>query len=120
MADNIEFDISEVRELAAKLGTHSQETTIELRKALNASIGRVFQAAKSSAPVDTGELRASIRRTSGNRGDLYRRVWSATRQGFFQEYGTSRHPPRPWITPALQAEETTFINEVNKIVGRGL
>jgi hypothetical protein len=30
-------------------------------------------------------------------GKEWRRVGSPLRQGFFQEFGTSRHGPQPWL-----------------------
>lgn len=114
------LDTSEVRQLAARLGEYADGTEDEVRKVLNESIERVYERAKSAAPFRTGELEQSIRRTSSSRTDLYRRVWSTVRQGFFQEYGTFRHGPQPWLTPALRAEEQTFVEAVGRAAGRPL
>jgi hypothetical protein len=50
--------------------------------------------ARADAPVDTGDLQRSIRTYAGKE---WRRVGSPLKQGFFQEFGTSRHPPQPWL-----------------------
>lgn len=64
----------------------------------------VQELAKSMAPVDTGELRDSIdikygKTDTGITADIGTDVF----YGGFQEFGTSRNPPHPYLRPALVA-----------------
>jgi hypothetical protein len=54
----------------------------------------VHAAAVSDAPVLTGDLKDSI---WTRKGKGWRKVGSSLRQGVFQEFGTSRHGPQPWL-----------------------
>lgn len=60
--------------------------------------------AKAYAPVDTGELRDSIEVVYGKTDDgIYADVGTDTYYGGYQELGTSRNEPHPYLRPALMA-----------------
>lgn len=61
---------------------------------------RVVEEAKRNAHVVTGELRDSIRVMV--RSKLYAEVGTDVPQGLFEEFGTSLHPPHPWLEPAIR------------------
>jgi hypothetical protein len=87
-------DMSEVARLARDLagaGAAMEEVSDEI---LDKVAADVKAAAVSDAPVLTGELRDSI---WIRKGKSFRKVGSSTRQGVFQEFGTSRHGPQPWL-----------------------
>lgn len=111
-------DFSEVEALAKALGERGPKVEREISKALTASINRIHAAAKAAAPFDTGELEGSVQKSRA-RG-LSRAVWSDKRQGIFQEFGTSQHPPQPWITPALRAEAPNFERAVREVASAPL
>lgn len=56
--------------------------------------------AKALAPVDTGLLRNSIH--SEQKGELEWEVESPVHYSVYQEYGTSRMAPQPFMTPASE------------------
>ena len=68
--------------------------------------GYVADLAQQLAPVDTGALRASIRVEPSE--PALRMTVTAGRglpdaRAVFQEYGTSRQPAQPYLTPAAKA-----------------
>ena len=60
--------------------------------------------ARSMAPVDTGDLRDSIFVRYGKDGNnIFAEIGTDIFYGPFQEFGTSRNPPHPYLRPALAA-----------------
>lgn len=98
-------DFSQVAALAASLKSGSTQVNAATRKTTRESAKAVERGAKSRAPVDTGELVANIK--ASTRGN-YGQVTSTSRQGFFQEYGTSVMPAQPSMIPALEAEAPKY------------
>lgn len=89
-------------------------TGIDLRA--NAAAERVgrgaLETARANAPVDTGELRRGLRfRRDGSRAV----VESSTFYSAFQEFGTSRMAPDPFIGPAAQLWGPRLFDEVEQI-----
>lgn len=95
-----EFDVSELHRLAGDLATEAAVASGRMEKIIEEATERLYVKAASSAPVRTGALKASISRDQSR---LARRVYSPLRQGFFQEFGTSKHPPQAWLL--VHAEE---------------
>lgn len=93
-----EFDFSELDALAADLAAVAETIEPLTESQALTVVGRQVHAdAVAAAPRDTGELAGSIY-LRGGKG--YRDVGATAKQGFFQEHGTSRHPPQPWLGPA--------------------
>lgn len=58
--------------------------------------------ARALAPIDTGLLRDSIEIMYGKwDGGIYAEIGTDVYYGPFQELGTSRNPPHPYLRPAL-------------------
>ena len=91
---NVDVDTSEVDALAADLAAAGAKARAESSAVLTTAASGLRDAARAAAPVDTGELVGSIYIRGG--AD-WRIVGSDVKQGFFQEFGTSRHPPQPWL-----------------------
>lgn len=105
------IDNSEALALAGKLKSvqsdiNKQSSTV-LRKAAKA----VERGAKSRAPVDTGTLQGDI--YSAVRGKVAQ-IIAPTRYAQFNEYGTSRMAPQPFMTPALEAEGPKFLTALEE------
>lgn len=67
----------------------------------------VASEARRLAPVDTGKLRGSIEtRTGGLDGEV---VTDAPYAGYV-EFGTSRAPAKPFLTPAAEIHRRRFIS----------
>lgn len=93
-APTITVDTSQLDAWARVLARAGIEITVVNEKQLTEAAKQLKEDAKRDAPEDTGDLKKSIRITAGKE---FRRVGSKKRQGFFQEFGTSRHPPQPWL-----------------------
>lgn len=105
------IDNSEVLALAGKLKSvqsdiNKQSSTV-LRKAAKA----VERGAKSRAPVDTGTLQRDI--YSAVRGKVAQ-IIAPTRYAQFNEYGTSKMAPQPFMVPALEAEAPQFVKKLEE------
>lgn len=78
---------------------------IEVHAYLESVAAAAAETARQLAPYRTGALRDSIdyEVTSDGRGQIARVTvgdWKAN----LIEYGTSRHPARPYLRPAIEAE----------------
>lgn len=87
-----------------------------MEESAEAAVERVSRAAlvtaQRVAPVDTGELRRGIRVTrQGARATVSVTSFYAT----FQEFGTTRMPPNPYIGPAFDRHAPELVREVEVI-----
>lgn len=74
-----------------------------------ASMARTL--ARSYAPVDTGLLRSSISIEFGKWAEgIYADIGTDVEYAAFQEFGTSRNPPHPYLRPALADAVAHFVN----------
>lgn len=88
------IDVTEVSKLTADVAAEVDKIDKRVEAAVGRATEHIYHLSRVHAPRDTGELYNSIQRdTSG----MSRRVFSPTKQGFFQEYGTSKMPPQPWL-----------------------
>lgn len=73
--------------------------------------GRVENRAKANAPVDTGELRASIQHdVSGANGTIEATAEHAP----YVEFGTSRQRAQPFFYPAVDREMANLERDINR------
>ena len=76
-------------------------------------IGRgALASAQENAPVDSGELRRTMR--FRRRGSVAT-VESSTYYSAFQEFGTSKMAPNPFMGPAVDEWAPRLLREVEKI-----
>ena len=111
-------DTSELRKLSADLATASGRVGREASAALRKSAEAVRDAAKALAPVRTGALRGSIEVSGyGDGRSLNASAYIGTtiRQGAFQEFGTSKMAPQPYLGPALAANADAYVSAIEKI-----
>lgn len=89
------FDFSELYKLIDDIARDISIASGKAEEAVADATERLYAQAKAAAPVDTGALRDAVRRDSGG---LSRRVHTGgIRQAFFQEYGTSKMAPQPYL-----------------------
>lgn len=111
------MDISEIAALAGRLGA-AESAVVSGATAVVSDYGdKVEQAAKTLAPVRTGALRGSI---VAHKHGLRVEVEAGEHYGQFNEYGTSRMPPTPFMEPALAANEDGFATALEKAVETAL
>lgn len=101
--------------LIARLGRASNRIGSETVEGLNQVADRIVEDAKAAVRVDTGSLQKSIRKQHHvSQGHIHTIGVSAggytvnpktgriVDYARYLEYGTSRMPPRPYMTPALE------------------
>lgn len=90
-------DVSDLLRLAGDFAKKASTIVFASREALEHVARQVQEEASRDAPEDTGALKASVYLIMEDEGA---RIGSPLKQGFYQEFGTSRHGPQPWLFPA--------------------
>lgn len=70
--------------------------------------------AKDIAPVDTGNLRNSIRQKM--KGPIEAEVRVNAEYAGYVEYGTTRAPAQPYLTPAVEMNKDNFERAISQVV----
>ena len=114
----MDIDASELHQLAADLGTVSREAAGRVRAATVKAALDIERDAKNYAPVDTGNLRASIGhsdlRMAYNEIDV--EIGPTASYGRYVEEGTSRMAPQAYMTPALDRNAPSWVAALEQIV----
>ena len=105
-----------MRRVAADL-TEQAETLVPRASAVVRKVAFDTEAdAKRLAPVDTGNLRNSIT-TAVSNGGLTAAVVATASYAVYQELGTSRHPPQPFMGPATDRNTPLFHEAMSQLGG---
>lgn len=107
-----EFDFSEVDRLARDLGRAGHDIDDEVDTELGIAALKVHAFAAAAAPRLTGELAGSVYVRSAR---LERTIGSDEPQGFYQEFGTSRMPPQPWLFPAADRALDELADRIERL-----
>ena len=107
-------DFSELLKLSADLGKASYEATRRAQVVVRKTAADIEATAKSLAAVDTGTMRNSIGTTISG-GGLTAEVSPTVHYAIYNEYGTRRMAPRPFMGPALERHSEPFVQAVAKI-----
>lgn len=70
---------------------------------------------KVRAPVDTGALRNSIQTEGATPGSLSMRVTTGVAYAAYQEFGTRRNPPHPFLRPTTAQTFPATIAELKAL-----
>ena len=107
--------------LKIKLKNISQQTQKNVEKALTKSALLVERDAKIKAPVDTGRLRESITHEEVDYGTENPHVNVGTNVEYapIQEYGSTKFPPHPYLTPAFEENKQKIIDLIVDAVKEG-
>lgn len=96
------FDFSDLNRFAVDLNQASSDALPKMRTVVRKGTADIERDAKILAPVDTGNLRASIG------SDITETATSVTGEvgptaeyGIYQEHGTSTQAPQPYMGPAF-------------------
>lgn len=112
-------DTSELRKLSADLATASGRVGREASAALGKAANAVRDSAKALAPARTGALRGSIevmeRSGDGRFASMSATIGTSIRYGWFNEFGTSKMAPQPYLGPALAANADAYVSAIEKI-----
>ena len=85
-----------------------------IRKALDETRLKIENDARRMAPKDTGALKASI--WSNMKDDYNAEVGDGVYYGMFQELGTVRNAPQPFLMPAFEANKKVLERELKEII----
>lgn len=107
----MDFDFSELAKLADDMVADAAMARGAIEPAVGRATEQLYSLAVSSVPVASGELKGSITKDSSG---LARRVYSPLKQGFFQEYGTSRHPAQPWLMVHSERAHNQLEQEITR------
>ncbi len=117
----VSFDSSEVRKLAADLELGRQRVGRDVSRTVRAAAERVKSGAQGKAPVGaTGDLRGSIGVSlmgDGRSVGMSAAIEAKIRYAYFNEFGTAKMAPQPFMGPALQEEAPRFAEELSKALG---
>ena len=105
-------DTSALRKLAADLGAAPARVRRDVERALERASDDLVQRARALAPVDTGELRDSIRASGAG---MDRAVTAAAEHAVYVEHGTRNMQPRPFMGPASDAVEPKLVADLGKV-----
>ena len=81
---------------------------------------KIVRSAKINAPVDTGNLRASISSTitgDGRNGTMRAEIGPTAEYGIYPEVGTSRMAARPYLYPAVDQHAPGYYAALEHIAG---
>lgn len=110
-------DVELIDHLNRKAGTVGALAAAALRK----TASDITRTAKTNAPVDTGNLRASIGATitgDGRTGTMRAEIGPTAVYGAYVETGTSRMAGQPYLFPAVEQHAPGYYATLEQIVGR--
>lgn len=117
------FDASELRALSVELGTVPKAAGKLAKIVVKKTAKDIEATAKTLAPVDTGNLRSSIK-TSDLRGVSQEspsaEVRASANYAVYQELGTSRMAPQPFMGPAADKHAPAFQEAMAQIAAKAL
>jgi HK97 gp10 family phage protein len=111
------LDVSQVIQLAGDLGKSGARVGAKVAKVTRSNGSAMQATAKSIAPRLTGAFANSISLKvtgSGNAGAISAEVGSDIRYAQFLEHGTAKMAPQPTFNPALDAQTSPFVADVEK------
>lgn len=112
------LDMTQLRQYGAKLSAAPARAAGPARMATAKVTQDVASTAKVRAPVDTGALRSSItgRITEASASRIVGEVTPGVHYAIYQELGTSRMAPQPFLFPALDHHGPQLGDAVAQIV----
>ena len=117
------FDASELRKLGADLGAIPKTAGALAQTVVKKTAKNIEATAKTLAPVDTGFLRSSIKTSdlrSVSQDSPAAEVRAGANYAVYQELGTSRMAPQPFMNPAADRHEPAFMQAMEQLAGKVL
>lgn len=102
------------QELLNNLSKYSKDKVEEVYQAVAAVQAIVINDARNIVPVRTGNLLKSIQAgvVQIDDDEVTAEVKAEAEYASFVEFGTSRQRPKPYLTPAVEANQSTFMRAV--------
>ncbi|GAA0187996.1 HK97-gp10 family putative phage morphogenesis protein [Glutamicibacter creatinolyticus] len=120
---SIEFDASELRTLAADLGNVPKLAGQLAKVAVKKTAKDIEATAKALAPVDTGFLRSAVKSSdlrNVSQDSPEAEVRAGASYSVYQELGTSRMAPQPFMGPAADKHTPAFEAAMAEIAAKAL
>lgn len=117
------FDASELRKLAADLGTVPKIAGPLAKMAVKKTAKDIEATAKTLSPVDTGNLRSSIKSSdlrSVSQDSPSAEVNASANYATYVELGTSRMAAQPFMGPAADKHEPAFQQAMAQLAEKAL
>lgn len=114
MVATFSIDADGVARLAVDLELSAQAASQTVRKVVRKSTFAIERGAKLRAPVDTGFLRNSIT-SEFEGGGLVSEVGPEANYGIFIELGTHRMAAQPYLGPAFDEVEPSFLAAIAQV-----
>lgn len=119
----IDFDASEIKHLGNDLQQIALTSGVAARAVVKKTARDITGTAKTLAPVDTGNLRASIGHSDlrlSARGVIEAEIGPTADYGIWLEIGTSRMAPQPYMGPAAERHEPAFVAAMTQLIDGAL
>lgn len=107
----VTIDTSQARALGARVAGNGARLGAQGSAVLRRTALAIEADAKVLAPVDTGDLEASISTTftgDGRSTGITAEIGPTVEYGIYQEYGTSTQPGKPFMGPAFDRQAPGF------------
>lgn len=117
------FDASELRSLAADLGTVPKIAGQLAKVAVKKAAKDIEATAKTLSPVDTGNLRSSITTSdlrSVSQDSPSAEVRASANYATYVELGTSRMATQPFMGPAADKHEPAFAQAMAQLMTKAI
>lgn len=119
----MKIDTSELDQVGRDIVRNAGRVGARASAAFRKTIHDIERDAKTAAPVDTGALKNSISSEitgDGRSGTMAGEVGPTVDYGLWQEIGTSRMPPQPYLAPAFDRRIDPFTRAIAQIGGEVL
>ena len=103
----------EIQVIHDGLSKLSSKLRKEASKAVKSAADEGSKIAKQFAPVDTGELQSEIHREDED--ELTSSTVSSVPHSIFNEFGTVKMSPNPYMTPMAEMMRSKFIQRMSDI-----
>jgi len=115
----ISIDASDLNALSAELAATGTKAGRMANDLIRKTTSDIERDAKTFAPVDTGNLRSSIR-SRISAGGLASEITPTAAYAHFVEHGTSRMAPHAFMGPALDRNTPGFVSAAEKLAREAL
>lgn len=102
---------------ADRLISRLRKPMLDIMPGVEKACVAAYEAASELAPVMSGELKGSITYDiTSNEDTVEGRVYSTAEHAVYVEFGTSRMPAQPFLTPAAEIAKDAFMSAMKEAI----